>query len=341
MKAFQLVEINQLTQNISKSIGLLWLISALLLIIVAIILLLDYDWWWIIAVPTILLSQVLIVMYWQDAKYGTIANIILIVGIIIGYGNWNFNTMVKNELKSFVIPSIFERKIMTKEMINSLPPIIQKWLEQSNVIGKDIINQVHLKQIGKMRTTLEGKWMDVRAEQWFKTEKPGFIWVADVKAPLGISLLGRDKYINGEGHMLIKLLSLITVVDSKGKEIDQGTMLRYLGETIWFPTAVLNKYIQWEQVDPTTVKAVMNYSGITASGIFKFNIKGDIVSFEAKRYYERKGKSTLENWFIQIDPNSYKEFEGIRIPTKATVIWKLKEGDFAWYKLEITDINYN
>jgi len=341
VKAFQLAKINQLTQTIHKPIGLLWLISALLFITAAVIFLLKNDWWWMIAVPALVLSQLLIFMYWQNTKYGTIANVIILVGIIIGYGAWGFNTMAKNELETFAIPAASEKKVVTKEMLSGLPPIIQKWFERSNVIGKEIIYSVHLKQIGEMRTTPAGKWMPVEAEQWFKTEKPGFIWIADVMAAPGIHLAGRDKYENGKGQMLIKLLSLIPVADTKGKETDQGAMLRYLAEMIWFPSAALNDYINWEQIDSTTAKATITYGGITASGLFKFDVNGDMVSFEAKRYYDRKDGATLEDWFIQIEPNSYKEFEDVRIPARPAVTWKLKEGDFTWYKLEIMDIHYN
>lgn len=341
VKAFQLAEISQLTQNIPKTIGLLWLISALLFIIAAVIFLLKNDWWWMITVPALVLSQLLIIMYWQDAKYGTIANVIILVGIIIGYGIWSFNIIAKNELETFVAPAISEKKVVTKEVLIGFPLIVQKWLEHSNVIGKEIIYSVYLKQIGEMRTAPEANWMPFEAGQWFKTEKPGFIWIADVKFAMGIHLAVRDKYENGKGAMLIKLLSLIPIADAKGKEIDQGAMVRYLAEIIWFPSAALNDCIQWEQIDSTTAKATMTYGGITASGLFKFDANGDVISFEARRYYDRKGGATLEDWLIQIEPNSYKEFEGVRIPARSTVTWKLKEGDFTWYKIEIADIHYN
>lgn len=288
MKAFQLVEIKQLKQTIHKPIGLLWLITALLFIAVAAIFLSKDDWWWKIAFPAFVLSQVLIIMYWRNAKYGTIANGIILIGTVIAYGIWSFNTMAINELKTLVRPSISEKKIVTKEMLDNLPPIVQKWLEFSNVIGKEIIYRVYLKQIGEMRTMPDGKWMPVKAEQWFKTEEPGFIWVADVKAAPGIHIVGRDKYENGKGHMIIKLLSLTTVADAKGKETDQEAMLRYLSEIVWFPSAALSYYIQWEQIDMTTAKATITYGGITASGLFKFDTNGNVVSFEAKRYYARK-----------------------------------------------------
>jgi len=102
VKAIQLTEINQLTQTIPKPIGIIWLISTLLFIAVAAIFLLKNDWWWMIAIPAFVLSQLLIIMYWQDTKYGTLANVIILVGIVIGYGVWSFNRMVNDELKKFI-----------------------------------------------------------------------------------------------------------------------------------------------------------------------------------------------------------------------------------------------
>lgn len=263
------------------------------------------------------------------------------LGFFIGYEVWSFNVMLEKELKTFLASIPSDKKVVTREAITKLPLIVKKWLERSNVVGKEIVSSIHLKQIGEMRTDPTGKWMPVNAEQWFKTKTPAFIWIADVKAAPGMSLVGRDIYEKGQGHMLIKLFNLITVVDKKGKETDQGAMVRYLAEIIWFPSAAVSDYISWEQVDLTTAKATMNYGGISASGLFKFNANGEVISFEAKRYYSYKGRATLENWFIQIPKESYKTFEGVNIPTRGEVTWRLKEGDFTWYKLEIKDVKYN
>ena len=49
LKAFQLAEINQLTQNISKPMGILWLIALILFLAAAIQLISNHDLWWITA----------------------------------------------------------------------------------------------------------------------------------------------------------------------------------------------------------------------------------------------------------------------------------------------------
>ncbi len=341
MRAFNLATISQLTQSISKPAGLLWFLTALLFLAVFIVFLINKEWWWMIAAPAILFSQLLIIFYWQDAKFGTIANVIILAATIVAIGNWQFHTMVQKELKSLANLTIPEKKVLTKEMIETLPLVVQKWMQRSNVLGKEIVQTVYLEQTGEMRTTPDSKWMPFEANQWFTTGEPGFIWIVDVKAAPGIHLKGRDKYEDGKGHMLIKLLSLFTVADATGSETDQGTLLRYLAEIIWFPSAAVYDYIKWEQIDPQTAKATMTFCGITASGFFKFDMNNDVISFEARRYFDRKDGATLEGWFIEADPDGYKEFNGIRIPARGTVTWRLKEGDYTWLKLEIEDIQYN
>jgi hypothetical protein len=227
---------------------------------------------------------------------------------------------------------------VTEEMITHVPDVVQKWLKRSNIVGKEVIQVAHLEQKGEMRTKPEGNWMSMNAEQYITTDPPGFIWIANVKAVPFLHLSGRDKYSDGKGHMLIKLFSLIPVVDARGKEIDQGALLRYLGEIVWYPSAALSDYIRWEEINSTAAKATTSYGGITASGIFIFDENGDFVSFGANRYYYRKEGSTLERWVITA--KDYGEFEGIRIPVNLSATWKLGK-DFTWYRLEITEVEYN
>ena len=349
LKEWKLAEVKELSgktiiplsENISVIAGAFWLIVCLLFLASGAFFLLKKEWWWMIAGIAVILSQLLIILYWHDAKFGTIINIILLLVCILSYGTWSFNSLVKNELQSFLPAVNKNKKVITDEMISSLPPLVQKWMKHSNIVGKEIIQTVHLFQKGEMLSAPGSKWMKLNAEQHFTTEKPGFIWTADVEAAPFTHLFARDKYVDGRGNMLIKLLSLYPVANAKGKEIDQGSMLRYLAEIVWFPSAALGNYIKWEQVGSSRAKATITSGGITASGIFSFNPDGDITGFEAKRFYDRKEGPTLEDWLISNDKDGYKEFEGIRVPAKSTVTWKLKSGDFTWLRLEITDIKYN
>ncbi len=277
----------------------------------------------------------------EKLKIVLIIIVVLMVAFIAvsSIAKYMFNQKAEKEIEELLSKVKNKGGIVTKEDISDLPQIVQKWLEYSGIIGKEKIVSVYVKQKAYMRLDKDKPWMPVEAEQYFTTDEPGFIWKANIKAGPLFRISGRDKYENGKGNMLIKILSLFTVADSKGKEIDQGSLLRYMAETMWFPTTAINEYLTWEEMDQYNAKVTMTYGEIRASGIFTFNDKGQVINFEAERYGEFNGEIRLETWSIPV--RDYKEFDGIRIPTKGDVAWKLNTGDFNWFNFEVTDIEYN
>ncbi|MEJ5262891.1 MAG: DUF6544 family protein [Ignavibacterium sp.] len=342
VKAFQLEEISQLTQQISKPVGVIWLVAFLILAAAAIQFILEKDIWWMFALIGIIISQVLIILYWQDAKFGTIPNVIILLVAIVAFADWNFIRDVKNETQEMPAQNPSDKKeILTEEKIVNLPPIVQKWLRNSGAVGKEIIHTVRLKQKGQMKMKPgQDKWYDAKAVQYFTVDTPAFIWQVKVDMMPLVYFTGRDMFKDGKGSMLIKILSLINVVnDSNNEKINQGTLQRYLGEITWFPTAAVSPYIKWEEVDSLTAKATMTYKGTSGSALFYFNDKGDFVKFSAMRYMGTEDNAQLKEWIITF--NEYSVYGGIKIPVKGEATWKLDNGDFTWYKLEVYDVEYN
>jgi hypothetical protein len=342
LKAFQLAEINQLTQNISKPMGILWLIALLLFLAAAIQFLSKHNLWWITGLAAVILSQVLIILFWQDAKFGTIPNIIILLVSIVAFADWSFNRNIKNEIAEILTSNpINKTETLTDTKIAHLPSIVQKWLKNSGAVGKEVIHTVQLKQKGEMKMKPEQeKWYASEADQYFAVDNPAFIWKVEVEMMPIVFFTGRDKFFNGKGSMLIKVLSLINVVNSSDDEkINQGTLQRYLGEIVWFPTAAVSPHVKWEEVDSLKAKATMTYKGTTGSGIFSFNENGDFVKFSTMRYMGTGDEAQLNEWTISM--NEYKVYDGIKIPVKGEAVWKLDTGDFTWYKLEVYDVEYN
>lgn len=270
---------------------------------------------------------------------GVLVSIAILAIVVSTIANFQFNRTVNKEVNALL--SIVENKheVIQINDLEGLPHPVQSWLKSSQVVGKEKSYAVRTKQDVTMRLKADQPWMKAKVEQYFRTDEPGFIWAVDIKAAPLIHIVGRDKYIEGRGNMLIKVLSLITVADGSGKEIDQGTLLRYLAETMWFPEAALNDYIQWEGIDSNSAKATMSYKGVTASGIFTFNEKGEPLSFVAKRYGDFDGEYRLETWSCVM--TDYKEFNGRIVPSQGDLIWKLNTGDFHWYHFEVNDVEYN
>lgn len=68
-----------LSGSIQSIFGVIWFIAVSLFILSAIGLLIKQQWWKSIAIWAIMISQLLIVIWWPNAKWGTIPNILILV----------------------------------------------------------------------------------------------------------------------------------------------------------------------------------------------------------------------------------------------------------------------
>ena len=83
VQGFKLANIQELTLPISRNGGLLWLLSSVLLLFSAALVITGFTIWWKFALFGIILSQLLIFYSWQDAKFGSIANLFVGLAILI------------------------------------------------------------------------------------------------------------------------------------------------------------------------------------------------------------------------------------------------------------------
>jgi signal transduction histidine kinase len=84
-KAFGLAALPQLTQPISKPAAMLWLLAAAATLVTAAAIPLWPQRWWLVAAIAIPLSQAAIATSWQDAKFGTIPNLVLLTFAVIHF----------------------------------------------------------------------------------------------------------------------------------------------------------------------------------------------------------------------------------------------------------------
>jgi len=269
--------------------------------------------------------------------------VLFLLFIIITYiANFLFMQKTNQEIDRFleqIEPLASESPVITTEMTEHLPEPVIRWLERANVIDQEPIISMRSRQTAVMRLSPEKRWMNLTADQYISTIEPGFIWRAKVNAAPLFHFVGRDQYYQGKGNMLIKMQSLFPIANSTGPEINQGSLVRYLAEIVWIPSATLHDYITWEAINSSSAKATMSYEGVTASGFFTFNEAGDPISFIADRYGDFNGELLMKPWQINMD--AHKELGGYRIPTKGEVTWKLDDGDFTWYQFEVKQVEFN
>jgi hypothetical protein len=325
--------------EISKASGYVWLSVALIFVVTSVLLIASVSFWPWLTILGIIISQVLIIMQWKEAKAGTFINVILLITAVISIAGHQWQNKIKKEVVSLSNAQTQQGTVLTYASIEALPAPVKKWIISSGAMNIKPIQFVRLKQKGALKTSPGGKWMPFTANQYFNAIDPAFIWTADVKFMPMIHMYGRDKLIDGEGQMQIKLLSLINVVKEGGNEkMNTGTMIRYLAEMIWFPTAAISPFIRWEEIDSTSARAVMDHKGTTVSATFYYQADGDVKRIEADRYFGGGDDAKKEKWVV--DVTGVKVMNGVRIAYKNNVTWALKEGDFNWANMEITDIEY-
>ena len=320
----------------SRTTGILWLLAGILFVSAAVCYLLRREWYWIPAAGALLISQALIILYWGDAKYGTLINAVFLIAVIHSAAVHHFNTITRREINSLIEQSGTSRILVTEAKIGALPENVKRWLRQSGVVGKEAPTVVKVIQKGTLRTKPDGTWMPFQATQYFSVDPPAFVWSATIKAAPLIEIAGRDKFMEGHGNMLIKPLYLFKAANSSGAEVDQGTLIRYLAEMAWFPQAALSPYITWHSTNNSEAIATITFGGVTASGIYYFDEEGRITGFEAQRYGDFGGSYRKETWSVKT--RDYKSFNGITIGNVSEVTWRLAEGDFHWLNMEILNV---
>jgi len=227
--------------------------------------------------------------------------------------------------------------IIRSEDLVHLPSIVQRYLTYAGVVGATEIETVHLKYTGQFRLGLDKPWMALNVEQAYNVYPPEFQWDAKFKL-FGIPILsGQDVYKNGYARMIGKLAGLFTFFDVNDDNLLQGTMMRYLQEMVWFPTAYLSEYITWNSVDEQSADATFKWGGKEVTGRFFFDEIGRVVEFRGERYNSEK--ETHLPWITPM--KEYINLAGLNIPSVGIGKWQYPDTVFTYIQMRLTEIHYN
>lgn len=341
LKAFNFYNLDTINKEISVTIGILWLLTFFLFISGLFLMLTKSNFWWTITFFALIISQTLFFFNWESTKYGTLINIIILITVIIEFSNFSFHQKIKKEKIILLKKSkATNHKNITKDDISKLPKAIQQWLLNNGTVGKPKTSNIYLTQELLLKLKPEQtNWYKATAKQLFTTNPQAFNWSITTQVNSFLKIVGRDKLNNGNGEILIKLLSIFPIINIKeNKKINEATVQRYLAEIVWFPSEALNKNIQWVSLNNNTVKATITIKNTTGSGIFYFDKDGLFKKFTALRY---KDINDTEPKKWSVIAKKTEKRNGIKIPTECEANWLLDNKEWIWLKLKITNINYN
>ena len=271
---------------------------------------------------------------WKTIALG-LAIALGIAAVVIRLAEDRFVRTTDREIIGLLAAGTPSTKPIEEKDLVELPPPVQRWLTASGVIGTRIPQSVRLQQEGDLRLDFDRGWMAFRAEQYYTLDPPAFLWRVTVTAAPGVRLRGVDSFRDGQGSMRILPWALFPIVNATGSTLDQGSALRYLQETIWFPAAALSPAISWTPMDDRTSRATLSVEGAVVSGVFSFDENGRVVDFRAERYRDGDG---LRVWRTPL--RAHEWWNGILVPTEGDGIWML-EKEFNYIRLRIIALDYD
>ena len=223
-------------------------------------------------------------------------------------------------------------KVFSFDQLKDLPAPAQRYFRHVLKEGQPYISYVRLTHEGQFKTSPKQDWVNIKGEQYFTTSKPGFIWKGSTRL-----FAARDMYIEDKGKLIVSLFSLFKITGGEGKKYDQGELLRWLAESVWFPTNLLpHKHLQWLPIDNHEAQLNFQYKGFSLSYEVSFNEAGEITEMRTKRYMGDEG---LETWIGKV--TGYKQINGMSIPTTIEAIYRLRAGDYPYARFTITKIEYD
>jgi Family of unknown function (DUF6544) len=250
-----------------------------------------------------------------------------------------FRRLVRRDVQALLAQAPEGRTgVVAEEMLGGLPEPVQRYLRYTGIVGTPLARTVYLRQRGRVRLAGQ-RWIPLQAQEWFSVQPPGFVWDATMRVaglPVGRA---RDMYQGGQGRMLIKVASLVTVADAGGEEMDQGSMMRYLSELMWFPSAFLQDNISFQAIDATSARVTLTERGKTATATLFFDAAGRLTNFVARRYAIAGKRHDLQTWSVPV--TGYGELEGLKLPVRVTAVWKFADGDREDINVTLTGLHYD
>jgi len=342
VKAFHLAPVEQLKMPISKTSGIFWLLTFILFLIAAISLLAKADWWYVPVCTGLLLSTILILFAWQDAKFGMIPNVIILVVAISSYATVNFYNVYQVDVQTAVLQTnTISTSILSEADISGLPVPVQKYIRYTGSVGKPKVNNFKMEFSGGIRKNAQSAWMPFTTEQYNFVEASKRLFF--MKASMyHIPVAGYHSFKNGIAFMDIRLLSLFTVQYQDGKEMNVAETVTFFNDLCCMaPATLIDKRINWLEVKGNNVKASFTNNNISISAWLYFNDKGELINFISDDRFAVSDQSTMRQVPWSTPLKDYKVINGHKLASFAELIYHYPEGDFCYGTFKLKSIVYN
>jgi hypothetical protein len=343
-KAFGFGELPQLTRPVPPVMGLIWLAAALLFLLTAGALFVWPRWWWAIGIFAIVVSMVAVVPSWTDAKFGALANVIALVGVLFGFladgpvsQRWAYEREVVQLLTSSA-----DVGVLTEADLAPLPAPVQRYLRVTGAIGQPRVGNFRARMHGRIRERPESRWMPFTAEQHNVYGEPARLFFMDASM-FFVPVHVLHRYVGASATMRAKAAALVPVVDMSGPDMTQAeTVTLFNDMCIMAPATLIDPAIAWQAVDTHTARATFTNAGHTIRAELSFNDAGELTNFwsDDRRRVSSDGKvMAAVRWSTPV--GHYRAFGPVRLASRGEGRWHEPGREYAYIELTFDEVEYN
>lgn len=339
-KAFSYAELPQLTQPISRPVGLLWLLAASLFVAAAIaVLAVPRASWWLGTVA-IVASQIVIFTSFRDARFGSLANVVALAGVVLAFAMTG-PTSLEAEYEKLAREPIAPRgEVLDESRIAHLPAAVRRYLSITGALGRPRPAGFRVRFTGAIRGGPADPWMPFTAEQVSRTGEAPSRYFFMKASRSGVPVHALHVLRGGTATMRVKVLGLVTVVDARGPEMDLAETVTLLNDLcIFAPGALADPSLAWVDAGAREARAAFTNAGHTVHANLHFGETGELVDFDSddRLAAGRDGRTfTRMRWSTPL--RDYRAFGPLRLASRGDAVWNAKEGPYAYGRFEMRDV---
>jgi hypothetical protein len=343
-KAFGLAPLEQLRKPIPRPLGLAWLGAALLLSMAAAAWLVAPRWFWALAVCGLIASQVVIITSWGDARFGTVANALLLAAAAYGAFAWGpFGLRAEYERRVTESASRHQApraRLVTEDELAKLPRAVQRYLRFVGVVGERLPGAFRARMTGRIRGSSSASWMPFEAEQVNLYDPPRrFFFMRATRG--GVPLDGLHIYDEQGASMRIRLLSSFPMVGLSGPELTRTETVTLLNDmSIFAPARLLDPAISWREVGERSVEATYTNGPHTVRAQLLFDDSSALIDFwsDDRPALAEDGKTLLpRRWSTPL--RGYRSLDGQRLATRGEARYAGADENYAYLELSIESVS--
>lgn len=226
------------------------------------------------------------------------------------------------------------------EELAGVPAPVERYFRFALIDGQPGISRAWLRSTGDFLGNPPDGWSTFTAQQHVSIRPYGFVWDASIRMMPVVPVRVRDGYVEGGGMMHAKVGGLVTVIDLRDTpEMAAGSLLRYLAEATWYPTALLpSADIRWDPLDDRSARVTLRDGETTVALDVFFGDQGEIIRVWAMRHREVDGTMVLTPWEGTF--SDYRRLDGMMVPARGEVAWLLPDGPQPYWRGRIIEARY-